>query len=134
MFRRLGITFAVYGEGGDTERLIPFDTVPRVLTNPEWQRLSEGLIQRVRALNAISPPVTTPAKTGIAPNAVSTSTVNKGGAVAMAASRLDCGSTEAPSGFVGWFHVSPGEACSLSVSYQTPSAVGRLYRTDTEEP
>gem|GEM_PF-3444546 len=52
MFRRLGITFAVYGEGGDTERLIPFDIVPRVLTNPEWQRLSEGLIQRVRALNA----------------------------------------------------------------------------------
>ncbi len=52
MFRRLGITFAVYGEGGDTERLIPFDVVPRVLAMAEWRRLSDGLIQRVRALNA----------------------------------------------------------------------------------
>ncbi len=52
LFRRLGITFAVYGEGGDTERLIPFDVIPRVLTNPEWTALSEGLVQRVKALNA----------------------------------------------------------------------------------
>jgi uncharacterized circularly permuted ATP-grasp superfamily protein len=52
LFRRLGITFAVYGEGGDTERLIPFDVIPRVLTAPEWTNLSEGLVQRVKALNA----------------------------------------------------------------------------------
>jgi uncharacterized circularly permuted ATP-grasp superfamily protein len=52
LFRRLGITFAVYGEGGDTERLIPFDVIPRVLTSPEWEALSEGLVQRVKALNA----------------------------------------------------------------------------------
>jgi uncharacterized circularly permuted ATP-grasp superfamily protein len=52
LFRRLGITFAVYGEGGDTERLIPFDVIPRVLTGPEWAALSEGLVQRVKALNA----------------------------------------------------------------------------------
>jgi len=52
LFRRLGITFAVYGEGGDTERLIPFDVIPRVLTAPEWDALSEGLVQRVKALNA----------------------------------------------------------------------------------
>ncbi len=52
LFRRLGITFAVYGEGGDTERLIPFDVIPRVLTAPEWTALSEGLVQRVKALNA----------------------------------------------------------------------------------
>jgi uncharacterized circularly permuted ATP-grasp superfamily protein len=50
LFRRIGITFAVYGEGGDTERLIPFDLVPRVLAADEWARLAAGLEQRVRAL------------------------------------------------------------------------------------
>jgi uncharacterized circularly permuted ATP-grasp superfamily protein len=52
LFRRIGITFAVYGEGGDPERLIPFDLIPRILARGEWERLSEGLRQRVRALNA----------------------------------------------------------------------------------
>ena len=52
LFRRIGITFAVYAEGGDPERLIPFDIVPRVLSAAEWQRLAIGLEQRVRALNA----------------------------------------------------------------------------------
>lgn len=52
LFRRLGITFAVYGEGGDTERLIPFDIVPRILSASEWARLRRGLEQRVKALNA----------------------------------------------------------------------------------
>jgi len=52
MFRRLGITFLVYAEGGNTERLIPFDIVPRVLDAMEWQLLEHGCIQRVRALNA----------------------------------------------------------------------------------
>ncbi|MCX8134607.1 MAG: circularly permuted type 2 ATP-grasp protein [Roseococcus sp.] len=52
LFRRIGITFAVYGEGGDPERLIPFDIIPRVLGRTEWERLSTGLAQRVRALNA----------------------------------------------------------------------------------
>jgi uncharacterized circularly permuted ATP-grasp superfamily protein len=52
LFRRLGITFAVYGEGGDTERLIPFDIVPRILAASEWARLKRGLEQRVKALNA----------------------------------------------------------------------------------
>jgi uncharacterized circularly permuted ATP-grasp superfamily protein len=52
LFRRIGITFAVYAEGGDPERLIPFDIVPRVLSAAEWSRLSLGLAQRVRALNA----------------------------------------------------------------------------------
>ena len=52
LFRRVGITFAVYGEGGDPERLIPFDIIPRVLGRSEWDRLSAGLTQRVRALNA----------------------------------------------------------------------------------
>jgi uncharacterized circularly permuted ATP-grasp superfamily protein len=52
LFRRLGITFAVYGEGGDPDRLIPFDVVPRVIAAAEWQMLAAGLTQRVRALNA----------------------------------------------------------------------------------
>jgi uncharacterized circularly permuted ATP-grasp superfamily protein len=52
LFRRLGITFAVYGEGGDIERLIPFDVIPRVLAAGEWRFLATGLIQRVKALNA----------------------------------------------------------------------------------
>jgi uncharacterized circularly permuted ATP-grasp superfamily protein len=48
----VGITFAVYGEGGDPERLIPFDVIPRILARSEWDRLSRGLTQRVKALNA----------------------------------------------------------------------------------
>ncbi|MBC00867.1 MAG: hypothetical protein CML67_15145 [Rhodobacteraceae bacterium] len=52
IFRRLGITFAVYGTAEATERLIPFDIVPRVLAAAEWRRISAGIDQRVRALNA----------------------------------------------------------------------------------
>ncbi|MEM6622000.1 MAG: circularly permuted type 2 ATP-grasp protein [Pseudomonadota bacterium] len=52
IFRRIGITFAVYGEGGDPERLIPFDLVPRVFSALEWQHLDRGIRQRARALNA----------------------------------------------------------------------------------
>ncbi|MDQ3270209.1 MAG: circularly permuted type 2 ATP-grasp protein [Pseudomonadota bacterium] len=52
LFRRIGITFAVYTEGGDAERLIPFDLIPRVLAQAEWQRLRLGLEQRAKALNA----------------------------------------------------------------------------------
>ena len=52
IFRRIGITFAVYGEGGDPERLIPFDLIPRVFDAKEWCRLSKGIKQRARALNA----------------------------------------------------------------------------------
>ena len=51
-FRRIGITFNVYGDTKGTERLIPFDIVPRVLTSREWERLARGLEQRVNALNA----------------------------------------------------------------------------------
>ena len=52
LFRRIGITFSVYAEGGSPERLIPFDIIPRVLSAAEWSRLAQGLTQRVRALNA----------------------------------------------------------------------------------
>ena len=50
-FHRVGITFAVYGEGESTERLIPFDLVPRIIPPNEWDTLEAGLKQRVRALN-----------------------------------------------------------------------------------
>ncbi|MBI1219717.1 MAG: circularly permuted type 2 ATP-grasp protein [Rhodobacteraceae bacterium] len=52
LFRRIGITFAVYGEGGDPDRLIPFDMFPRVFTNAEWTKMERGIKQRARALNA----------------------------------------------------------------------------------
>ncbi len=52
LFRRIGITFAVYGEGGDPDRLMPFDMFPRVFTAAEWSRLEKGIKQRARALNA----------------------------------------------------------------------------------
>jgi len=51
-FRRTGITFNVYGGDDAEERLIPFDMVPRIITGGEWRKLSRGIEQRVRALNA----------------------------------------------------------------------------------
>lgn len=52
IFRRIGITFAVYGTDEQTERLIPFDMMPRVFTDHEWRKLESGVKQRARALNA----------------------------------------------------------------------------------
>src|SRR4249920_2747358 len=55
IFRRVGITFAVYGakdeDGAGTERLIPFDLIPRVIPAHEWTEMEKGLRQRVAALN-----------------------------------------------------------------------------------
>jgi uncharacterized circularly permuted ATP-grasp superfamily protein len=51
IFRRIGITFAVYGEADAQERLIPFDVIPRILAAEEWRLLENGLTQRVKALN-----------------------------------------------------------------------------------
>ncbi|WP_394757153.1 circularly permuted type 2 ATP-grasp protein [Rhodoferax sp.] len=55
VFRRVGITFAVYGEkdeeGVGTERLIPFDLIPRIVAAQDWAFLERGLVQRVTALN-----------------------------------------------------------------------------------
>src|SRR5918998_686242 len=51
-FRTLGITFSVYGEEDAAERIIPFDIIPRIFSSAEWERLSAGLEQRVRAINA----------------------------------------------------------------------------------
>jgi len=51
-FRRTGITFNVYGQAEADERLIPFDIVPRIISGREWSRLTKGIEQRVRAINA----------------------------------------------------------------------------------
>jgi len=55
IFRRVGITFAVYGDkdetGAGTERLIPFDLIPRIIPSHEWKEMEKGLKQRVTALN-----------------------------------------------------------------------------------
>ncbi len=51
-FRRSGITFNVYGQSDAEERLIPFDLVPRIISGREWTKLSRGIDQRVRAINA----------------------------------------------------------------------------------
>jgi uncharacterized circularly permuted ATP-grasp superfamily protein len=52
VFRKTGITFAVYGQEEAAERLIPFDIVPRIISGTEWRRLTQGIEQRVQALNA----------------------------------------------------------------------------------
>ncbi len=70
LFRKVGITFAVYGEGGDPDRLIPFDIIPRVFDAAEWTRIEAGVIQRTKALNAFLADVYGPAeivKAGIVP-------------------------------------------------------------------
>jgi len=51
LFRRIGITFAVYGDAEAQERLIPFDVIPRILAAAEWQTIQRGLEQRVSAIN-----------------------------------------------------------------------------------
>ncbi len=51
VFRRVGITFALGGDAGDVERLIPFDLIPRIIPSDEWELLQRGMAQRVRALN-----------------------------------------------------------------------------------
>ncbi len=50
-FLNQGITFTVYGEDEGTERIFPFDLLPRILTSKEWEVIEQGLIQRITALN-----------------------------------------------------------------------------------
>ncbi|WP_372920977.1 circularly permuted type 2 ATP-grasp protein, partial [Roseovarius sp.] len=52
LFRLTGITFNVYGRTEAEERLIPFDIIPRIISGAEWTKLSRGIEQRVRAINA----------------------------------------------------------------------------------
>ncbi|HEV3383282.1 MAG TPA: circularly permuted type 2 ATP-grasp protein [Gemmata sp.] len=51
MMKQQGITFTVYGRGSSTERIMPFDPIPRLVTAREWDRIERGLKQRVRAIN-----------------------------------------------------------------------------------
>ena len=50
-FLHQGITFTVYGDNSSTERIIPTDLLPRIITAAEWARLEAGLKQRIQALN-----------------------------------------------------------------------------------
>jgi uncharacterized circularly permuted ATP-grasp superfamily protein len=49
---QMGITFNVYGDSAGTERIFPFDLIPRIVPAAEWQHIERGLKQRVHALNA----------------------------------------------------------------------------------
>lgn len=48
---RMGITFNVYGDAAGTERIFPFDIIPRIVGADEWSPIERGLRQRVHALN-----------------------------------------------------------------------------------
>ncbi len=50
-FLRQGVTFNVYGDNRGAERIFPFDLVPRIIPAREWERLENGLTQRITALN-----------------------------------------------------------------------------------
>jgi uncharacterized circularly permuted ATP-grasp superfamily protein len=50
-FLQQGITFTVYGDKESTERIFPFDMVPRIIPNSEWEVVERGLKQRIQALN-----------------------------------------------------------------------------------
>ena len=50
-FLEQGITFTVYGDDKGTERIFPFDLIPRIIPNAEWQTVEQGLTQRIIALN-----------------------------------------------------------------------------------
>ncbi len=49
--REMGISFTIYSEGGNIDRAWPFDIIPRIIADREWQKISHGLAQRSRALN-----------------------------------------------------------------------------------
>src|SRR5271169_4069464 len=50
-FLTQGITFTVYGDEQGTERIFPFDLLPRIIPSTEWAMIESGLIQRMKALN-----------------------------------------------------------------------------------
>ena len=50
-FLNQGITFTVYGREEGTERIFPYDLLPRLITSAEWNHIERGLTQRVTALN-----------------------------------------------------------------------------------
>src|SRR3954447_20593669 len=50
-FRNQGITFTVYKDSAGVEKIFPFDLIPRIVTNGEWEQIERGLVQRITALN-----------------------------------------------------------------------------------
>jgi uncharacterized circularly permuted ATP-grasp superfamily protein len=50
-FLNQGITFTVYGNDEGTERIFPYDLLPRILTSDEWETIEKGLTQRITAIN-----------------------------------------------------------------------------------
>ena len=52
LFKKIGITFSVYNNFDSTERLIPFDMFPRIISSAEWKKIKKGVIQRALAVNA----------------------------------------------------------------------------------
>ena len=50
--REMGISFTIYSEGKNIDRAWPFDIIPRVISGRDWDKVSKGLAQRTRALNA----------------------------------------------------------------------------------
>lgn len=50
-FLRRGVTFTVYNDSQGTERIFPFDLIPRIIPSAEWKRIEAGLVQRLTALN-----------------------------------------------------------------------------------
>ncbi len=125
-FRRIGITFAVYGDKDATERLIPFDIVPRILARSEWTALEAGLKQRVGALNAFLADIYGPRdilRAGILPEALVLE--NPGYCVHMAGRK--------PPGGI-WTHIAgidlvrtgPDEFFVLEDNARTPSGVSYM--------
>src|SRR6187549_722897 len=51
LFLNQGITFTVYSDNAGIERIFPFDIIPRVITSKEWEIVSSGIQQRLKALN-----------------------------------------------------------------------------------
>ncbi|MBK5271543.1 MAG: circularly permuted type 2 ATP-grasp protein, partial [Bacteroidia bacterium] len=51
LFMTQGITFTVYADDAGIERIFPFDIIPRILTNAEWDHIEKGIKQRLKALN-----------------------------------------------------------------------------------
>jgi uncharacterized circularly permuted ATP-grasp superfamily protein len=125
-FRRIGITFAVYGDKDASERLIPFDIVPRILARSEWTGLEAGLKQRVGALNAFLADIYGPReilRAGILPEALVLE--NPGYCVHMAGRK--------PPGGI-WTHIAgidlvrtgPDEFFVLEDNARTPSGVSYM--------
>jgi uncharacterized circularly permuted ATP-grasp superfamily protein len=51
MLLKMGITFNVYGRDEGTEKIMPFDIIPRIVSSSDWQQIESGLKQRIFALN-----------------------------------------------------------------------------------